>query len=209
MAMNLDRINEIAQNTMSHRKSHLRREKGFIYYHCQRVAKIALSLRQELFPDEDSMDDIIYAAAMFHDVTKGIEPHQETGAVLVRSLLRDECSSEQLECISGIIAFHNLRNNEELPFYIKLVQDADMLDHFGTMDIWMKFLYSAHGDESVWESVHFWESEEYLSYIKQSRSVLNYDRSKRIFDEKLQFVQQFQDRFAMECNGEINFDLSK
>ena len=113
------------------------------------------------------MDDIIYVAAMFHDVTKGIEPHQETGAVLVKSLLRDECSPEQLDFISDIIALHNTRNHEELPFYIKLVQDADILDHFGSMDIWMKFLYSAHGEENVWDTVRFWESEEYHDYIEK------------------------------------------
>ena len=203
--MDLDRINEIAHNTMSHRKSHLQREKGFIYYHCQRVAKIALSLRRELFPDEDAMDDIIYVASVFHDVTKGIEPHQETGAVLVKSLLRDECSPEQLEFISDIIALHNNRNHEELPYYIKLVQDADMLDHFGSMEIWMNFLYSAHGERNVLESVQFWEGEEYDSYLKKSRSQLNYDRSKRIFDTKLEFVQQFQARFKAECNGEVVF----
>ncbi|WNS45291.1 HD domain-containing protein [Paenibacillus sp. MMS20-IR301] len=203
--MNRDTINEIAKNTMSYRKSHLHREKGFIYYHCQRVANISLSLRRELFPDEDSMDDIIYAAAMLHDVTKGIEPHQETGAVLVKSLLKDECSPEQLEFISDIIALHNVRNHEELPFYIKLVQDADMLDHFGSMNIWTKFLGSAHSEESVWETLRFWDSGEHKQFLVKARSQLNYSRSKDIFDQKLKFEQQFHERFKLECNGEVDF----
>ncbi|AIQ29915.1 hypothetical protein P40081_18415 [Paenibacillus sp. FSL P4-0081] len=204
--MNLDRISEIALNTMSHRKSHLQRETGFVYYHCQRVAKIALSLRKELFPDEGTMDDIMYVASIFHDVTKGIEPHQETGSVLVKSLLKDECSPEQLEFISDIIALHNIRNHEELPYYIKLVQDADMLDHFGTMDIWMKFFHSAHEEENVWDTIRFWESEEFDNYLKKSRGQLNYDRSKQIFDTKLKFELQFQERFKAECNGEVDFN---
>lgn len=203
--MNFDRINEIAHNLMSHRKSHVRRETGFIYYHCQRVAKIALNLRKELFPHEEAMDDIIYIAAMFHDVTKGIEPHQETGSVLVKTLLKDECTTEQLDYISDIIALHNIRNHEELPYYIKLVQDADMLDHFGSMDIWMKFFHSAHGEENVWDTVRFWESEEYAKYIEKSRSQLNYERSKQIFDTKLEFVRQFQERFKLECNGAVDY----
>ncbi|AIQ58631.1 hypothetical protein PBOR_18030 [Paenibacillus borealis] len=159
-----------------------------------------------MFPDEEAMDDIIYVASVFHDVTKGIEPYQETGSVLVKSLLKDECSQEQLEFISDIIALHNIRNHEELPYYIKLVQDADMLDHFGTMEIWMKFLNSAHGEEHVLEAVQFWESEEYNSYLKKSRGQLNYDRSKSIFDAKLKFEQQFQERFKAECNGEVDFN---
>ncbi|TCZ79287.1 hypothetical protein E0485_05310 [Paenibacillus albiflavus] len=80
--MNIQTINEIALKTMSKRKSHLRRERGFIYYHGERVGKIALKLRENLFPDQASMDDIIYVGSLFHDVTKGIEPHNITGAHL-------------------------------------------------------------------------------------------------------------------------------
>jgi uncharacterized protein len=80
-----------------------------------------------------------------------------------------------------------------------------MLDHFGSMDIWMKFLYSAHGEENVWDTVRFWESEEYQNYIEKSRSQLNYDHSKRIFDKKLEFELQFQERFKLECNGAVDF----
>jgi uncharacterized protein len=105
--LNIDKIHEIAFKAMAKRKSHLKREKGFIYYHGQRVAKIALNLRKELFPDETSMDDAIYVAALFHDVAKGIEPHHATGAQLVRSLLKDECTAEKIEVMFTIIANHN------------------------------------------------------------------------------------------------------
>jgi len=203
--VNIERINEIALKTMSKRKSHLQREKGFIYYHCQRVAKISIKLRGELFPDQTSMDEIIYVGALFHDVTKGIEPHNETGAHLVKSLLRDEWTSEELLKISDIIVHHNTRKQHELPFYIKIVQDADILDHFGSMEIWLKIMYSAHADESVFDALRLWESEEHMKYLANSRIALNYDKSKDIFDRKTQFEKQFQDRFKLECNGEIQF----
>src|SRR5690606_1118348 len=133
-----------ARTTMGKRKSHLRREKGFIYYHCQRVANLSLNLRKQLYPDQAAMDDIMYVGALFHDVTKGIEPHHETGVHLVKQLLQEECKVDELEIVATIIAQHNNRHLQELPYYIKIVQDADILDHFGSMEIWLKFIYSAY-----------------------------------------------------------------
>src|SRR5690606_18666887 len=108
-----NKINEIALKVMGKRKAHLSREKGFIYYHGQRVAKLSLNIRKELFPDDASHDDIIYTAALFHDVAKGIEPHHIHGSTLIRTLLGEACTEEELDKISEIIKHHNSRNNNE------------------------------------------------------------------------------------------------
>jgi uncharacterized protein len=206
--MNIERINEIAFRTMSRRKSHLQREKGFIYYHCQRVAKMSINLRKDLFPNDISMDEIIYVGALFHDVTKGIEPHNKTGAHLIKSLLQKECSPADLDKVSNIIEYHNSRNNDDLPYYIKIIQDADILDHFGSMEVWLKFMYSAHTEENVLDAIRLWESEEHKKYLDSSRIALNYEISKGIFDRKIEFETQFQDRFKLESNGEIWFEIN-
>lgn len=57
--MNINKINEIAFKAMGRRKAHLQREKGFIYYHCERVAKLSINIRKSLFPTEDSKDEIM------------------------------------------------------------------------------------------------------------------------------------------------------
>jgi uncharacterized protein len=207
--MNIQKINEVALKTMSKRKSHLQRERGFIYYHCQRVAKIALKLRESLSPEDKSMDDIIYVGALFHDVTKGIEPHNITGAHLIHSLLREHCTEQELKQVSEIIELHNRRQQEEHPFYVKLVQDADVIDHFGSLQMWMKFLHSAHTEENVFEAIRMWESEEHAQYIESNRRVLNYELSKEIFDQKIEFERLYQERFTLECNGEIFFALTQ
>lgn len=142
--MDIEKINDIAFKTMSKRKSHLKREKGFIYYHCQRVAKVSLNLRKSLFPDKELKDKIIYVGALFHDVTKGIKPHNKTGAHMIRTLLQEECNEQEINDISEIIELHNSRNMEEHTYPVKIVQDADILDHFGSLEIWLKFIYSAH-----------------------------------------------------------------
>lgn len=90
---------------MGRRKAHLQREKGFIFYHCERVAKLSINLRNTLFPMDNLMDEIIYVGALFHDVTKGIEPHNKTGALLIKSLLKEECSEQELKEVSEIIEF--------------------------------------------------------------------------------------------------------
>jgi uncharacterized protein len=203
--MNVQKINEIAFKTMGKRKSHLQREKGFIFYHCQRVAKISLNLRKRIFPGTESKDEIIYVGALFHDVTKGIEPHNKTGAHMIRTLLQEECTEQEINDISEIIELHNLRKREEHSYHIKIVQDSDILDHFGSLEIWLKFMYSAHTEESVFDSIRLWESEEHKKYLVESRNALNYDLSKEIFDKKVEFETGFQQRFKLECNGDVYY----
>lgn len=205
--MDIEKINDIAFKTMSKRKSHLKREKGFIYYHCQRVAKVSLNLRKSLFPDKELKDKIIYVGALFHDVTKGIEPHNKTGAHMIRTLLQEECNEQEINDISEIIELHNSRNMEEHTYPVKIVQDADILDHFGSLEIWLKFIYSAHTEESVFDAIRLWDSKEHKDYLQESRNALNFDLSKELFDKKVKFEMDFQKRFKMECDGAIKFEL--
>lgn len=201
--MDIDKIRNIAFKTMGRRKAHLSREKGYIFYHCERVAKLALQLRESLFTDEISKDGIIYVGALFHDVTKGIEPHHLTGAQLIRTLLVNECTQQELDEISEVIQLHNSRNRSELPVHIKIVQDADVLDHFGSLEIWLKFMYSAHQEESVFDAIRHWNSEEHKEYIQNTRQSLNFELSKEIFDKKIDFQTYFSNHFQKECNGNI------
>ncbi|GIP34709.1 HD domain-containing protein [Paenibacillus sp. J2TS4] len=201
--MDIEKIKEVAMKTMSRRKSHLQRERGFIFYHGQRVANMAIHLRKSLFPEDSSKDDIIYVGALFHDVAKGIEPHGKMGAQLIPHLLNEYCTAQELEQISEVVALHNARQREGQPFYVKLVQDADVLDHFGSLEIWLKFMYSAHTEENVFDAVALWDSKEHQEYIENSRALLNYDLSQKIYDDRIEFERTFQERFALECNGEI------
>ncbi|CAG7628275.1 HD domain-containing protein [Paenibacillus allorhizosphaerae] len=203
--MDRDRLTELAFKTMGKRKSHLQREKGYIFYHCERVAKIAIHLREALFPGDSSKDDVIFAGALFHDVTKGIEPHAATGAYLVPQLLQDYASNEEIQCVSEIVRLHNTRNREDQPFYVRIVQDADILDHFGSQEVWLKFMYGAHKDENVFDAVRMWESDEHEKYVAGSRNALNFELSRQIFNRKHSFHREFVQRFKAECGGQIDY----
>lgn len=209
VVMDINRIEELAFNKMRKRKAHTKREKGYIYYHGLRTAKLAIEIRKMLDEIDSTKDNVIYAASLFHDIAKGIEPHGGNGSILVQQILKDECSHEELMEIAEIIRCHNLRNSDEdWPRHIKIVQDADMLDHMGTMDIWLNFIYQAYDEKSVDESIEFFNDEEYESYLKECRRKLNYDISKKIFDDRVEFVNEFIRRLNIEGKGGVfNKDL--
>ncbi len=201
--MDLVVIRNLAFKHLGDRKAHLHREKGFIYYHGQRVAKIAVSLRESLFPTNSSIDRILTVASYFHDVAKGIEPHATYGAVLARELLAEYCDSEDLDKICEVIAYHQFRDKtKSYTESIKIVQDADILDHCGVMEIWMNFQYYAHTNGTIQESLAFYQRK-YAQHIKALRELLNYEISKEIFDEKAAFVDRFVSRMALEVEGEL------
>jgi uncharacterized protein len=201
--MDINILKEIAYKLMGNRKAQLEREKGFIYYHGLRVSKLSLNLRKIILNKDCSHDDIITVASLFHDAAKGIEPHGKNGAVLVKDILRDYCSEDEINEITNIIYYHSLRKkNNDYSEYIKIVQDSDMLDHFGSMDIWLNFQHCAYKDEPMQKALEFYNNE-YNAEVQKCRALLNYDVSCKIFDDKVSFTDLFVDRFKREAEGEI------
>lgn len=82
-----------------------------------------------------------------------------------------------------------------------LLQDADILDHFGTQEVWLKIMYGAHHEESPFTAIEHWNSEGHKDYHTKMRSLLNYELSRQIFDEKVAFNTAFAERFTHEANG--------
>ena len=202
--MDRDKLLKIAYNTMECRKAHLNREKGFIFYHGERTANLALNLRKKIFPGEPSKDDIIYAAALFHDIGKGIGHHNETGGVLAKEFLENEMPMQDLETVCSIIRLHNKRKlTDNYSMEIKIVQDADLLDHLGTIEVWLHFFYYANQGGNVKDSIEYWTGQEFKENRKIQRELLNYNLSKQIFDEKIKFEDDFIKRFYKEANGDI------
>lgn len=200
--MDLQMIKQRAYENLGNRKAHHHRETGFIYYHGARVANLVMNLRKLLFPEDNSMDEILQAAAYFHDVAKGIEPHHEYGALLVKEMLQDLCTAEEVDKIAGLIQCHALRKKREYNNYEMLLQDADLLDHFGTIELWMNFYYYATEDQNMDFSIDFYHTE-FKDITMKNRSLLNFALSEKIFDEKLEFVNSFVKRMEIENKGDI------
>lgn len=201
--MDTIKIKELAYKLMANRKAHLEREKGAIYYHGERVAKTVIHLRKIILPKEEKYDAILTIAAWFHDMGKGIEPHDKYGAVLTKEALKELVPSKELESICELIALHSDRKPEHNhSVLVKLLQDADIIDHFGVYEIWMNFQYYAHKDEPIAASIEFYEKE-FPKYKDNCRKLINFDVAREIFDEKCEFTDHFVKRMKIEAEGDI------
>jgi len=201
--MDFSALDALAATLMRGRKSHREREIGAVYDHGKRVSTGVISLRKAVTED-DSHDDLLRAAAMFHDVGKGIEPHAHSGSLLARDLLQGYAEADELEEIARLIAAHCDRHPSETKhdLWAKLLQDADLLDHYGTYDIWMCFCYYAYnGQEGIQKAVDFLKDELPQQAVKH-KALLNFEISRKIFDEKLIFERSFTQRLAVEASGE-------
>jgi uncharacterized protein len=211
--MDLENIAQIAAVLLKNRKSHRKMEYGRIYYHGQRVAKLAVYLRERLLPDDAAADDILTVAGWFHDIAKGIEPHAYYGDVLTRAALEKHVPPDALDEICMLIRHHWSRKSlapppghepfqEDFSDRIRIFQDADLLDHFGTADIWIDFHTAAFNEDSVEDRIRAHEAQ-YAQRAEKHRYALNFPLSRRIFDDRTAYSQAFFRRFAMEGRGGV------
>ena len=143
--------------------------------------------------------------ALFHDIGKGIEPHEKAGQALVELILKEHCTAEELGMISDIVKLHRDRKTDkDHPIWVKLVQDADILEHQGTTEVWLNFAYSLYEERSYDRAIEWWLKDEksLKGRIKQEEK-LNYSFSRKIWDEKIRFVDNFIKRLKDESEGEI------
>jgi len=200
--MDVSAIAQIAAEQMADKSSHPWKERGNKYLHGQRVAKLALTLRKYLFPEDGGGDGILTAAAWFHDICNGEDDHETVGAALTRKLLAPHCSPRELDQICDIIAVHDNREaGKTRSALVKLHQDADLLDHFGTLAIWVTFQYTVPHDLTLSDRVNYMQ--EAVATDRRYLSEFHYDISRHIFIEKSTFVKNFTERFAAESDGEI------
>lgn len=201
--MDFKRLESLAEKYMGHRKSHIEREIGHVYFHGKRVAKGVLELREKLFPEDASHDELLRCAGLFHDLGKGIEPHPRTGALLARELLKEELAAPELEAVCGLIAVHDDRQPDSDSYspWVKLLQDADMLDHFGVQGVWLSFTYYAYmGQKGMIELPEFYETE-WKPMVAKNRELLNFSFSREIFEEKTAYEWSTIQRLKLESEG--------
>jgi uncharacterized protein len=188
--MDIAKLDQIACEHMAHRRPDPDREPGFILHHGRRSALLALRLAEQI--NLPVQRDILYAGALFHDVGKGTEPHNETGAQIARELLRDNCREDELDRICEIVRQHNQRgkSNDFTP-EIKLVQDADYLDHDGPLGVWIALYYHSTHAETIDDALRFFHGDERARALALMRTRLNFDLSVRIFDQRVAWEDNF------------------
>lgn len=201
--MDLYAISRIARSYMEEKEAAPWLEKGFKLYHGQRVAKLALSLRRYILPGQSSYDDIITCAAWFHDIEYGSENHGALGAKKTAEILKGYCSTDELKVICDIIARHDDLSSDRslLPDYLKLHQDADILDYFGITDVWTQIKKASYQNKTIADSMTSFS--ERLRSIEQSGHMLNYELSRHMLDDKIKFFREYTERLCAESSGSI------
>ena len=175
---------------MGTRKAQPAREPGFIYYHGHRTGNIARHLAGLLGADVDL--NVLYVGALFHDIGKGEEPHQETGAATTAELVADRCTPQELDAIRGIVRNHNQRHRAaDCSLDQRIVQDADLIDHVGFICPWLAFYWSGTHNEPFHDHVRFMKSDENEKYRTGMRNALNFEESRCLFDERVTMEKQF------------------
>jgi uncharacterized protein len=48
---------------------------------------------KKLLPYDNSYDEYMIVASLFHDIGKGFNPHEKYGALLVQDILKDYCNN--------------------------------------------------------------------------------------------------------------------
>ena len=199
--MDYEALDHLAARLMAKRKPHAQRERGSIYFHGQRVSRGVIQLRK-LVTSDNNHDPYLRVAGLFHDVGKGMEPHAHIGAVLMKDLLRPYMAPDEVDEVVRLIDVHDDRkpdsDKHDLP--VRLLQDADLLDHFGTQEIWMCFSYYATHERGVSEALDFYRND-YKKSVNRQRKLLNFEESRRIFEEKYRFQRDFIKRLKVESEG--------
>ena len=192
----------LAYTMMGDRKSHAMREPGWLFRHGLRTAHLALRLRQHIFPHHADWDDRLFAAALFHDVGKGEPHHHEAGARICQQALVDFFNEGELEDIARLVYEHDNRFHPELSDPIKLLQDADLIDHSGTIDVWINlYRYTATEGSPEQAVAHFMDHNVTHQHRRQQK--LNYAYSRQIQRERFEYSQAFFERFEQELMGNI------
>lgn len=193
---------------MAGRRSHLEREPGYIYHHGIRTANLAGEIIGKVQGKKTVFDPVLYTGALFHDVGKGFAAHNEAGAVAARSLLDGVCGPADLDRISDIVKYHCIRKNGlDLDGEILAVQDADMIDHFGAQEIWLSIYYQAYSHGSQHDLIEYWDTDNFRERTAKLRGLLNFDISRSIFDDRVDFQESFLSRFKLENDGKVPGEL--
>jgi HD superfamily phosphodiesterase len=201
-SMDFQKINDIAFNWFGNTATFHFMEKGNKYDHGQRVANLSKIIRKNVLPVDDTHDDILTVAGWFHDCMHNQKDHAKLGADKALELLKDELTPSQLDELYEVILLHDRRDLRDLPDFIKIQQDADLLDHFGVFEIWIHFAYSISSGMNLKKSCE-WLLNERPREDEKYLNELHFDFSKKVYKEKAEFLHKFTMRMAIEADGKI------
>lgn len=179
------------------------RERGYRYHHGVRVSRIAATLAREAGVAGAVDHEVLEAAARLHDIAKdGVTTdHAREGAQLVATQFAD-LLGDRTEAVRSAVFEHNKRGQPELPAEAKLVQDADILDHLGAMDIWLAYQWQS-GEASLEETISYFGSDCQQRWRSYLLTHLNYPIAKEAALRRLETTAAYLAALRREIAGEL------
>lgn len=181
-----------------------RREPGYRFHHGHRVARLALALwetpevrraRQAAAAppavDGVPLEELVWAGALLHDVAKrdvGDDrggDHAAAGRELVHRRLAGVYGPEACRLVGEIVFRHNKRDGPDDPVWVRVVQDADLLDHFGIMDLWLGAYYHAACGQGLTEFLAYAEGERARSWWEYARRHVRFETARRELERRM------------------------
>lgn len=186
------------------------REPGYRYHHGRRVETIALEIAQ--FENLLKCVNVkaLRAASLLHDLGKCLpnangQDHALKGANETRRRLQNQIDQETLNIITEAIAQHNKRRSDLYPSRHEetLIQDADLIDHFGLMEVWLHFYQIAKQNGTIKDAVALPYQEHLQSWHGYAQGSLNYPTSQSMLHARMARSRDFFTLFAQEQRGRI------
>ena len=105
-------------------------------------------------------------------------------------------TSSELDKICDVIRCHNQRKkSDSLSDCANLIQDADLIDHVGLIDVWITFYWSGHHGEFIQDNIAYYKGDDYQRYRAYMRIHLNFDVSRQMFEERIRLEDDLLSRF--------------
>lgn len=171
--------------------------------------------------------EIIEAAAMLHDIARGLETigktedHLVEGAIISKEILaKINFPSEKISPVSYIVSVHQKRDGvKPETLEAKIVQDADLVDTYGLIYAARSILWGVQSEkykrplfidenfEKIDQTNKNLSTLHYLKYRltdpKYDISTLHTETAKKLASERLGELQNFVDSFVKEWRGEL------
>lgn len=187
--------------------------------HTLRVYNLCLHIGEK----ENADMEILKIAAILHDIGREYQDrsngkicHAEKGAQLARELLSEfKIEKEKINKIIHCIETHRFRGNKAPKSKeAKILFDADKLDSIGAVGIGRAFLFAGeigaklHNKNVDINKTKSYTKEdtayrEYMVKLRKVKGRMFTDESKRIAEERHNFMVKFFDRLNKEIDGRL------
>ncbi|MEK7154759.1 MAG: HD domain-containing protein [Patescibacteria group bacterium] len=151
----------------------------------------------------------LFVAALFHDIGKVVhieedgtlqgdrskdqESHEEIGARIVGDYLKGVIPDESIQFVSKII--RESQNPKLVLTETKILNDADVLDSIGLINVWRMFTYSGKKGRSIQDTLAY-----YSDIIKDPsrKENLYFSYTKKVTDLRRKRLEKFIEDFRGE-----------